>query len=100
MRTEDAGQGFYRLTVRTGFLETPDVPALLARAIKEASLPFSVDEVTYYLGRETFVSGERGRMGPWSESLFAFLSRNAHSAPMYFGVPPERVVELGAQIDL
>ncbi len=100
VRTERVGQGFYRVTLKTGFLETPDVPALLARAIAESTLPFSIDDVTYYLGRETFVAGERGYMGRWSESLFAFLSRNAYSAPMYFGVPPERVVELGAQIDL
>jgi KUP system potassium uptake protein len=68
--------------------------------VERASVGVELADVTYYLGRETFVGGSGGRMGAWSETLFAFLSRNAHSAPMYFGVPPERVVEIGAQIDL
>jgi KUP system potassium uptake protein len=94
------GNGFHRVIAHAGFMETPNVPALLREAIEKHGLSVSLDDVTYYLGRETFVGGAGGRMGAWSESLFAFLSRNAYSAPIYYGVPPERVVELGAQIDL
>jgi KUP system potassium uptake protein len=54
----------------------------------------------YFLGRETFIAGKGGKMGVLSESLFAFLSRNAKSATSWFGIPPDQVVELGMQIDL
>lgn len=56
--------------------------------------------MTYYVGHETFLATKRGKMGPWAESLFAFLSRNARSASTYFGIPPKQVVEIGMQIDL
>jgi len=100
LTVEDLGHGFHRLIAHAGFMETPHVPSLLREAIETRGLPVTLDDVTYYLGRETFVAGAGGRMGAFSESIFAFLSRNAYSAPIYFGVPPERVVELGAQIDL
>ena len=97
---ETIAPGVYRVVARCGFMEGPRVPALLAQAIEEGLLPIALDDVTYYLGRETFIAGTKGRMGPWTESVFAYLNRNAHSAPLYFGVPAEKVVELGVQIDL
>ena len=56
--------------------------------------------MTYFLGRETFMATERGQMGRASESVFAFLVRNATPADRHFQIPPERVVELGTQVDL
>ncbi len=100
IKVELIAPGIHRVIARCGFMESPNVPSMLAQAIAEGTLPFSMDDVTYYLGRETFIAGAKGRMGPWTESLFAFLNRNAHSAPLYFGVPAEKVVELGVQIDL
>ncbi len=100
IKVELIAPGIHRVIARCGFMESPNVPSMLAQAITEGTLPFSMDDVTYYLGRETFIAGTKGRMGPWTESLFAFLNRNAHSAPLYFGVPAEKVVELGVQIDL
>ena len=100
MKVEDIAPGVYRVIARCGFMESPQVPGMLTQAIEEGLLPIKLDDVTYYLGRETFIAGTKGRMGPWTESLFAFLNRNAHSAPLYFGVPTEKVVELGIQIDL
>lgn len=97
---EGVAPGVFRVVARCGFMETPRVPALLAQAVAEASLPIELDDVTYYLARETLIAGAMGRMGPWTESIFAFMNRNAHSAPLYFGVPTEKVVELGVQIDL
>jgi len=90
----------YWIVARYGFLERPDVPRALTQAITAANLAIDPKTVTYYLGRETFVAGPGGRLGRASETLFAFLSRNAYSAPLYFEIPPDQVVELGAQIDL
>jgi KUP system potassium uptake protein len=93
---EDLGKGVFRVIVRGGFMEKPHVPRLLAKA----NLPVDLDDATYFLGRETFVAGKGGKMGVVTESLFAFLSRNARSATSWFGIPPEQVVEVGMQIDL
>jgi KUP system potassium uptake protein len=93
---EDLGKGIRRVLVRTGFMERPNVPRLLAAA----ALPFDMADPTYFIGREAFVAGRSGEMGVVSESLFAFLTRNAKSATAWFGIPPEQVVELGMQMDL
>jgi KUP system potassium uptake protein len=100
MRCEPLGEGFFRLVVERGFMDVPDVPRALARAIARHQLPIDLGDVTYYVGRETFLATSAGRMGRWSEGLFAFLSRNAKSATDHFGIPPHLVIEIGAQIDL
>ncbi|MGH7294132.1 MAG: KUP/HAK/KT family potassium transporter, partial [Polyangiaceae bacterium] len=93
---EALGNGVTRVVVRTGFMETPHVPAILAKA----DLGIDLSDVPYFLGRETFVVGKGGRMGVVSEGLFSFLSRNAKSATSWFSIPPEQVVEIGMQLDL
>jgi KUP system potassium uptake protein len=93
-------KGFHRMTLHYGFIEEPDVHGDLAAALAEAGIQTPSDELLYVLGHETFVAAAGGRMGALSESLFAFLSRNAKSATDYFQLPPEQVVEVGALIDL
>ena len=94
------GSGFYRVVAHCGFMEAPDVPALVAEALARFKLRGKPEDVTFYLGRETFLATGEGKMGRWSESLFAFLSRNAQPATTYFAIPSDQVVELGTQIDL
>lgn len=92
--------GFHQFVIRFGFMEeTKVLPALLA-AVRDQGIPFDEDEVTYYLGRENFVASKKGQMGVWTESIFAFLHRNAVTADRFFGLPPRQVVELGTQMDL
>jgi KUP system potassium uptake protein len=93
-------QGLYRLQIYTGFMESPNVPRALEVAISDHGLPVVASEVTYFLGRETLLAMPHGNMGRREEELFAFLTRNSQNATRYFGIPPERVVELGMQIDL
>ena len=60
-----------------------------------------VDNVTYYLGRETILGdADTKGMARWRRRLFAFLARNAQSATAFFGIPADRVVEVGIQLDL
>lgn len=92
--------GFYRVGIRVGFMETPDVPRALEALIARYKLGFSAKQVTYYLGRETLLATSHGEMGQREEQLFAFLTKNSQNATRYFGIPPERVVEIGMQIDL
>ena len=92
--------GFLRLVAECGFMDVPDVPTALAVAIERFGLPIAPEEVTYYMSRDTFVATSAGRMGRWSEGLFALLSRNARSPTDLFRIPPHQVVEIGARIDL
>jgi KUP system potassium uptake protein len=96
---EDIGEGFYRVTAGYGFMQTPNVPRLLAAALAEG-LAVDLDDTSYYLGRETFLTGGKARMASWRKALFGFLARNSRPATQFFGLPPNRVVELGAQIQL
>ncbi|HBY60621.1 MAG TPA: potassium transporter Kup, partial [Solibacterales bacterium] len=92
--------GFWRVVVNFGFMEEPLVVPALERATAAQGIPFHRDEAVYFLGRESFVASNQGRMGPTEESFFAFLQRNTTSADRFFGLPHQRVVEIGTQIDL
>jgi KUP system potassium uptake protein len=92
--------GFVRLRIHAGFMESPNVPRALEAAIEHFELPFELKQVTYFLGRETLLATSAGEMGPREEALFAFLTKNSQNATRYFGIPPERVVEIGMQVDL
>jgi KUP system potassium uptake protein len=100
VEVQSLGQGAWKVVARHGFMEEADVPAVLEAAIRRGELPVPLEDVTYFLGRETYIATERGRMGRWSEGLFAFLVRNATPADRYFNIPPESVVEIGTQTDL
>jgi KUP system potassium uptake protein len=92
-------QGFYQIVIRSGFMETPDVPAELAR-LRIKGLTFRRMETTYFLGRERILATKRKGMMIWRERLFAWIAQNSRSATFFFNLPPERVVELGAQIEM
>jgi KUP system potassium uptake protein len=95
----ELGQGIYRVVLRYGFMESPDVPAAL-RNLELPGLVFDESHATFFLGRETLLATKRPGMAIWRERLFAWMTRNAQSAPLYFRLPTNRVVELGAQIEL
>lgn len=99
MVLDDLGHGFYRLVARFGYMETPNVPDLL-RATEYHGLPIDLARTTYYLGRETILAGTKRGMWQWQKYLFSAIARNSRSATSYFGIPPNRVVELGMQIEL
>jgi KUP system potassium uptake protein len=92
------GQGFFRVVIRSGFMETPDVPSLLALGA-EHGLRTKAMETSYYLGREQLLPTGPSKMARWRKKLFVLMSRNAQSAARFFGLPSNRVVELGAQIE-
>ena len=96
----DLTRGYFQLIAHYGFMETPDVPALLAEATARHDLSLDLAEATYYLQRETFLATDLGKMGRVTETVYAFLARNARDAAQHMNVPPRQVVELGTQIDL
>ena len=93
-------EGFYRVILRSGFMENTDVPVLVASAMAKLGLRVPFDDTTYYLGRETLLASGEGEMSRLAENLFSFMSRNATSATAFFNLPHERVVEIGIQLDL
>ncbi len=98
-RVDQFGDGVHQVTLRYGFMQDPDVPGALALAA-EKGLPPCGDDVTYFLGRETLLATERKGMALWREKLFVLMARNAQRATAFFRLPPERVVELGVQVEM
>ena len=92
------GRGVFDVVVRYGFMEDPNVPEALARAC-EKGLALDEDDVTYFLGRETLIVTRTPGMAMWRERLFVVMARNAVRATAFFRLPPERVVELGVQVE-
>jgi KUP system potassium uptake protein len=98
-RVEALGRGMWQVVLRYGFMEDADVPAAL-RAIEHDGLEFKPLDTTYFLGRETLIAKKRPGMALWRERLFTVMARNARPATAFFRLPPNRVVELGAQVEL
>ena len=93
-------QGFFRVTVRYGFMQSPNVPVAL-RECAHYGLRIETDAVTYYLARETVIPTEKVRgMNIWREKLFSFLARNALRATAFYNIPPQQVVEIGIQVEI
>ncbi|EQD58352.1 potassium transporter [mine drainage metagenome] len=93
------GREFYRLVMRFGFSEEPDVPRTLQQCQK-LGLPFDMMDTTFFLSRENIVASERAGMALWRDKLFAFLARNAMPATAFFRIPGNRLVELGTQVEI
>ena len=110
---KELGEGFFKVVAHYGFMESPDIPRALAKlgAGSGDGRPLAIKplETSFFLGRETLIATRNtpahapvpdpiGRMSMWRKRLFILMTRNARSATAFFGLPPNRVVELGAQI--
>jgi KUP system potassium uptake protein len=101
----------YTVEASYGFMESPNVPDILAQ-LGPLGLPTKLVETSFFLGRETIIPTPasrakraalkaRGRwMAGWRKRLFVVMARNAQTATAFFGLPPNRVVELGAQVQI
>ena len=97
--SEDLGRGFYRVILRFGFMQTPDVPDAL-KYLHSAGPPFRMIDTSFFLSRQTLLTSSRPGMAVWREKLFAWMLRNAESAMEFFRLPTNRVVELGSQVEI
>lgn len=97
---EKLTNGFARLKVYYGYMEDPDIPKILTE-IEQPGFVFNLEETTFFLGRETIIATEKySGMARWREKLFGLMSKNARSATAFFRIPPNRVVELGEQVEI
>jgi KUP system potassium uptake protein len=100
LEVESFGNGLYRVKVYYGFMDRPNIPEALGASAQRGLPPIDPADTTYFLGRETIISSSRRGMASWRERLFALMSRNATTATAYMGIPPDRVVELGEQVEV
>jgi KUP system potassium uptake protein len=100
----ELGNGFFQVIAHYGFMEQPSIPALLealqALPAPAVRLVVKPTDTTFYLGRETLLPTGASPLATWRKRLFIVMSRNAATASSFFGLPPNRVVELGAQVQL
>lgn len=96
---DDLGHGFFRLEARYGFMEDASIPHVLGAA-KAKGLDLTMAETSFFVGRETPFTGAKSGLAPWRAGLFRVMNRNSLSATAYFRIPHNRVVEIGAQIEV
>ncbi|MBI5039678.1 MAG: potassium transporter Kup [Gammaproteobacteria bacterium] len=95
----DLGNGFHRLTVQYGFMDTPDIPYALSLCAVQG-LEFEMASTSFFLSRETLVATALPGMALWREHLFIQMARNAEGAMSFFKIPTNRVIELGSQVEI
>jgi KUP system potassium uptake protein len=95
----DLGHGISQLVLTFGYLDEPDVPATLQRALPEADAA-ALAEAVYFVGLETIAASQVAGMALWRERLFALMHRNAASVVRYFRLPRNRIVEVGAVVEI
>ncbi|QNH11722.1 potassium transporter Kup [Xanthomonas sp. SI] len=100
LKMDAIGDEFYRVIVRFGFMETPDVPLALMRSCDQGGIYFDPMDTTYFASRETIVASANRGMPIWRDKLFAVMHRNAAPATGFFRIPGNRLVELGAQVEI
>ena len=99
LEVEPLGEGFWRVILRYGFMQDPDVPDALL-GTRERGLALDPRMATYFLSRNTLVPSKRPGMAIWREHVFSFMQRNATRATQFYRIPPNRVVELGMQVEI
>ena len=95
----DLGHQCYQVNVFYGFKDEPDIPKVLAQC-ECLGLPFEMMETSFFIARQTVISTPGHGMAPWREHLFVTMSRNARGAADYYQIPPNRVIELGTQVEI
>ena len=99
LEVREIGEGVWRGIARYGYMESPDVSALIER-IRDAGVPLKPGEATYYFNREMIITGGEARMPEWQKRFYGLLSRNARQARDYYRLPPMQIIEVGLPIQL
>jgi KUP system potassium uptake protein len=92
--------GLYRAIVRYGFMDETNVPLALAHCGPAQGFTVDIMKTSFFFSRETIIASKKPGMVRWREHVFAWMSRSATSAMVFFGIPTNRVIELGAQIEI
>jgi KUP system potassium uptake protein len=95
----DLGEGFTWVQAAYGFMESPDIPALMRR-VKQQGVDVDMDDLSFFLGRESLLFTGASGMSAVRKLFFKILNQNAVPASAFFKLPPGRVVELGIQVEI
>ncbi|MGI4799856.1 MAG: KUP/HAK/KT family potassium transporter, partial [Janthinobacterium lividum] len=95
----DLGAGFSRIIFRYGFMQQMDVPESLQRA-ERCGIGLELDDVSFFLGRQTIIPTKLPGMALWRERLFALMVRSAETPMEFLKLPTSRVIELGSQVEI
>ncbi|MBS2036087.1 KUP/HAK/KT family potassium transporter [bacterium] len=100
LQVRKVADNYYRVTLRYGFMEIPEVPPGISAAAAQLPLRGSLQQATYYVGRESFEATDANQLVGWQETLYAVLARNSSDMTRYYALPTEQVVEIGTRLDL
>jgi KUP system potassium uptake protein len=100
VEVRQVGQGIFEMIAHFGYMQSPKIDKILRLLRIQHHVHVVENEVTYFLGRDILLTAGPSKMARWRKTLFAFLSRNSVSATSYFGIPPDRVIEIGMQVSL
>src|SRR5207302_2270483 len=99
IKARELGSGFWQIEAHFGFAQTPNVPRELQRA-KIPGLELDPSEVSFFVGRANVKPSPRPGMARWRERLYSALARVATRSPDFFRIPPDRVIELGTEVEI
>jgi KUP system potassium uptake protein len=99
LEIEQLAEGLYRVIGHYGFMEEPHIPKLL-KMCGENGLKVRSEDSSFFLSRETIIATHQPGMAIWRDRLFALMARNAGRVTTFFRIPPNRVVELGMQVEI
>lgn len=100
-RVKVIGPHIYEIVVSYGFMDVPNIPAVLKDLQLEANLKFDIEQATFFMGRERIMARSSHKsMMQWQERVFAYMSRNAQPATDFYQLPYDKVIEIGAVISL
>lgn len=96
---ERLGSGFYKIVARFGFMEEHSIGTVLALMLAHG-VNFTMEKISFFLGRERIILGKKSRMRLWRTRLFAVMSRNAQEAATYYNIPADQVIEVGVRLEI
>ena len=99
LSVREIGEGIWRVTGRYGYMESPDVEALMER-VRAQGVPIKTSGVIYYFNREMIITGGEAKMWRWQKALYAWMSRNARPARDYYRIEPSQIIEVGLPVVL
>jgi len=100
LQVEEVGQGMYEVVAHFGFMQSPKIEKIIRLMKIQHGIIIEEKCTTYFLGRDILLTDGEEKMATWRKTLFSFLTRNSVPATSYFGIPPDRVIEIGMQVSI
>lgn len=100
IQVEKLDERFFRIFVYYGFKDQPNIPAALEKAYAQADAEFNMMSISFFISRDRLIHTVGDGMAPWREKLFISMQRNTSPVSDFYQIPPNRVVEMGSQIQI